>query len=417
MLAPRYRIVIIGLHYAPESTGNAPYTTNLAEGLRSAGHDVHVITGYPHYPEWKIKEGYSGWSRSESIHGVSLARLRHFVPARPNFLNRLHMEISFGLRAVFAPWGKPDVVLLVSPALFACALITLRTRLSRTKAKVAIWTQDLYSRGLVEVGKDNKVASILSKAMAALESTVLGSADEVVAIHERFRTYMVDHLKLSPTRITVIRNWTHLPPSPTIDRPKVRRKLGWGETELIALHAGNMGKKQGLANLIEAARLAEETGSRVRFVLMGDGNQRKRLQSLAQGLANISFIDPLPQDEFQQALCAADVLLINELPGVRDMSVPSKMTSYFNAARPIVAATDQQSVSAEELASAEAGLQVPPGDPGSLLRALEKLTAAPEKARQMGERGLQFRQETLSQGSAIARYDEFISKMASSRDQ
>src|SRR5579859_3986474 len=76
-------VLIIGLHYAPEPTGNAPYTTKLAEGLTAMGHRVEVITGYPHYPQWRIADGYSGLSTEESINGVTVRRLRHTVPSVP----------------------------------------------------------------------------------------------------------------------------------------------------------------------------------------------------------------------------------------------------------------------------------------------------------------------------------------------
>ncbi|MDQ0819795.1 hypothetical protein QFZ79_002085 [Arthrobacter sp. V4I6] len=63
------RITIIGLNYAPERSGNAPYTTNLAINLAAAGHSVSVITGFPHYPEWQRQPGYDGWQKNESLMG------------------------------------------------------------------------------------------------------------------------------------------------------------------------------------------------------------------------------------------------------------------------------------------------------------------------------------------------------------
>jgi len=44
------KVVILGINYAPEPTGIAPYTTGLAMGLAERGHDVLVLTGHPHYP-------------------------------------------------------------------------------------------------------------------------------------------------------------------------------------------------------------------------------------------------------------------------------------------------------------------------------------------------------------------------------
>ncbi|MDT7744374.1 MAG: colanic acid biosynthesis glycosyl transferase WcaI, partial [Actinomycetota bacterium] len=47
-------VCVVGMHYAPEHTGNAPYTTGMVAALHEAGHRVRVVTGYPHYPAWAV---------------------------------------------------------------------------------------------------------------------------------------------------------------------------------------------------------------------------------------------------------------------------------------------------------------------------------------------------------------------------
>lgn len=408
----KLRITILGLNYAPEPTGNAPYTTSLAEGLTRAGHEVHVVTGYPHYPEWHLKEGYSGWTKREVINGVSVKRLRHYIPRNPTSLGRIHMELSFGLRLISARWNKPDVVLVVSPALFSSALAMLRTRLRPNRPAVGIWIQDLYSRGIIETGTGG---GKLGKFASALESKILCSADGVAAIHDRFKRHMVKALRVPERRVEVIRNWTHLPASPTTGIDELRERLGWRASDVVVLHAGNMGKKQGLENVIEAARIADERKSRVRFVLMGDGNQRKQLEIQATGVERISFVDSLPDADFQRALVAADALLVNELPGVKDMAVPSKLTSYFNAGVPVIAATDEDSVTAYEIENSGGGLRVDAADPLALVLTAEELANEPTIGAKLAENALRFRHETLSEATAVAHYDDFITHLASSR--
>lgn len=409
------RIVIIGLHYAPESTGNAPYTASLAEGLAAAGHDVRVLTGVPHYPEWQIREGYGEWSREEVINGVNIVRLRHFVPAIPSAFHRMHMELSFGVRTLFTRWGRPDVVLLVSPALLSTALASVRAKLSRDRPTIGIWVQDIYSRGLVETQTNLIGTAWIARVAARFEAFVFSLADGIVAIHSRFRQHLINELGVSASAVTVVRNWTHLPSSPVHDRSATRSMLGWGEDDVVVLHAGNMGKKQGLENVVEAARRAEATGSRVLFVLMGDGNQRQSLRRMGKDVANLEFVDSLPQDEFRAAMNASDILLVNELPGVRDMSVPSKLTSYFSTGRPVIAATDAGSVTAGEIEISKAGLRVNAGDPDALVQAAEHLAGDQLLAAELGSNGLRFQKETLSEGTALADYDDFVSSLAKSR--
>jgi glycosyltransferase involved in cell wall biosynthesis len=250
--------------------------------------------------------------------------------------------------------------------------------------------------------------------MGKVESLILRSADGVVVIHERFREYIVNSLGVQPEATKVIRNWTHLPPSPMSGTEEIRARLGWAADDVVVLHSGNMGKKQGLENVIEAARLAQEKNSKVKFVLMGDGNQRKRLEGLAEGIARIQFVEPLPADEFQQALAAADILLVNELPGVKDMAVPSKLTSYFNAGVPVIAATDSGSVTAMEISTSRAGIRVDAAAPEALLEAAEELGLDRAAAAAFGSNGLRFRNEVLSETAALGDYDGFITSLASS---
>ncbi|MFD1212058.1 glycosyltransferase family 4 protein [Arthrobacter sp. GCM10027362] len=402
------RVTVIGLNYSPETTGTAPYTTRLAHRLRERGHTVTVLTGYPHYPEWKIRRGYRGWRMSGVQEGIRVDRLRHFVPAAPTYATRMLMEISFGVRLLFARWHRPDVVVFVNPALFATAFGVLRSKFGR-RVPNAVWVQDLYSRGVAETASGGKS---LARPLARAESRLLNAADKVVAIHESFRQYITGPLGVPEDRVAVIRNWTHLAPAPATDRDALRRKLGWQPDDIIVLHAGNMGVKQGLENVVEAARGASGRKSKVRFILLGDGNQREKLHALGAGIPNLGFLAPLPEVDFQPVLAAADILLVNELPGVRGMSVPSKLTSYFSTGRPVIAATDADSVTASEVAASGGGVLVPAGEPETLVTAAEQLGSDPERARRLGGAGLRFREQMLAEAQAIAAFEELLAELA-----
>jgi colanic acid biosynthesis glycosyl transferase WcaI len=148
----------------------------------------------------------------------------------------------------------------------------------------------------------------------------------------------------------------------------------------LAVHAGNMGAKQGLENVVDAARLADEKNAPVRFILVGAGSERQALDEYARGVSRLSFADPLAENEFRLALGAADVLLVNEKPGVSEMAMPSKLTSCFGASRPVIAATDRHGITASEIAAIDAGVVVEAGDPAGLLEAIMPLRDDPELA-------------------------------------
>ena len=164
-----------------------------------------------------------------------------------------------------------------------------------------------------------------------------------------------------------------------------------------------MGLKQGLENVIEAASLAEQRGEPIRFVLMGDGSQRRALEALGGGLSTLEFLPPVPFEEYADTLAAADVLVINERVGVHDMSLPSKLTSYFIAGRPVVAAVDPEGATAREIALSGGGLTVRGGKPELLLAAVARLAANRDLARILGGRGKAYAESRLDKDEALNR--------------
>ena len=400
----RPRVLVLGLNYAPEHTGIAPYTAGMARAL-SSDYDVQVVTAHPHYPEWRIAEGYGAWRQDERDADVAVRRLRHYVPPNPTGPTRVLSEVSFAARALASGVRRPDIILTVSPALLP--VLSARALAKRWGVPLGVVVQDLYSRAMVEVGL---LGDHSGGPVTRLESFALRGADALVAIHERFAQTMVDNLGVDQDRITVIPNWTHIQP-PTGDRDETRRRLGWG-SETVVLHAGNMGAKQGLEHVVDAAALADRSNDRLRVVLMGNGNQRSDLVRRAQGSRNIDIIDSVPDAEFTDVLAAADVLLLHERPGVVEMCVPSKLTSYFAAGRPVLAVTSARSAAAHEIEASGAGAVVEPGNSAALLEALRNLTEQPTLDK-LGKRGQTYARERLSETKALDAYRDWAAGLLS----
>ncbi len=282
-----------------------------------------------------------------------------------------------------------------------------------TRRPVVLWVQDLYTLGLQELGAGR--AGLAERFVAAIERWCLRAADAVVVIHERFRDTVVNELGVDRSAVTVVRNWSHVDDNESVDRDTVRAKLGWAPSDFVVLHAGNMGVKQGLENVVQAARLAESSGSAVRFVLLGDGNQRERLAELSAGVATLTMVESLPDREFQEAIGSANALLVNERSGVAGMAVPSKLTSYFSTGLPVIAATDPGSVTESEVLLAGAGPVVPAGDPQALLDAALALAGDTQRARAMGASGRRFRTERLTATASFDTFAQLLETLARGR--
>jgi colanic acid biosynthesis glycosyl transferase WcaI len=360
---------IVAINYAPEVTGCAPYTTDLAERLVKEGHDVSVLTSLPHYPQWRVPLEYMGSSRKfEIINGVKVKRCWIYVPRRMTAVRRIAYELTF----VVTAWWKsrkeePEVVIAVSPAL---GDMIVGARLARrAKTRYGILVQDLMAAATTQsnIAGGSKVARIASK----IESTYLQRADSVATITESFSA-SVEKLGVASGKIVTspnysVKNIEHM------DRSVARHRMGWDESLYILTHTGNMGFKQDLGNLIEAIKIVDNPT--MRLMLVGDGSQRSQLELWAKGDSRIEFMDLVSEDLYSALLAASDLLLINEAPTVIDMSLPSKLTSYEASGQLILGAVVPGGNTSEALKKLPHAIQVKAGDPKILATNINELAA------------------------------------------
>jgi colanic acid biosynthesis glycosyl transferase WcaI len=397
------RILICSSYYWPEESGNAPYVTGLAEYLAARGHDVCVATGFPHYPSWSSSE--VRLIQKEQRNGVTIRRRAHYVPRRQSALHRALYEGSLAVGGLTAlPVARrPDLVIAEMPTLAAGALALGAAALSR--ARLAVIFQDLQGRAAAQSGipGGDAVARVVGRA----ELLIARRAAMVGVIAEGFRDFL-EAGGVRSDRIHRVRNWsTYAEPKELVE--ETRERLGWGQDEFVCLHAGNMGRKQGLENVLEAAALTTNAG--VRFVLAGDGNERATLEALvtARRLRNVQFLGIQPSGGPFDAMCrAADVLLVNQRGAVRDMSLPSKLTTYFSAGRPVIAAVHERSETAAEVMRSNGGRIVPADRPVALAAAIARIASDPMGRATFGAAARVYAAETLSRDATLARIESLL---------
>jgi colanic acid biosynthesis glycosyl transferase WcaI len=404
----RLNILITSSYYWPEDAGSAPYLTGPAEHLSARGHDVVVATGFPHYPEWKSSAG--GRLGAEEIHnGVRIRRRWHYVPSAQSAAQRAGYELSllaFGLTAFPRRW-QADVVVGTCPSVAAGALAAVAAK--RYRAPYGLVFQDLVGRAAAQSGVAGgaRVAGLVRRMELGLAKRAAG----VAIIAEGFRGYLEEG-GVSPDKIYRLRNWTRRV-DPIETAPETRTRFGWADDDFVCVHGGNMGHKQGLDNLLDTAALLGD--NRVRIALVGDGNDRERLERQARDrqLANVDFIAMQGPGNWEATMQAADVLLVNQRASVTDMSLPSKLTSYFASGRPVIAAASHDSETAAEIEAAGAGLIVPPADPAAFRDAILALEHDRPRAHTLGTSGKGYAESTLSRASALAEYEVFVDRLVS----
>jgi colanic acid biosynthesis glycosyl transferase WcaI len=406
------KILIVSMHYAPEAAGNAPYVTGFAEYLARFGNDVHVLTGMPYYPQWRVHREYRHrmWRR-EWLNGVAIHRRRQYVPGNPSALRRALSEATHLATGLVGGSKSANVVVGIIPTVADGLLASSIAR--RSSIPYGLVFQDLVAVGATQSGvASNRVTSLV----ASLERRMVARATNIGIVTTGFRPH-VEALGVPTDRILRLRNWNRLAP-PTRGPDEIRLSLHLPPRAIMCLHAGNMGAKQGLQNVIECARLAQVHSPKLCFVLMGDGSERVTLTRLTDRyqLTNVRFLDPQPDGIYAAVLRAADILILNQRHTIVDMALPSKLTAYFAASRPVVAAVHDDSEAALELRAAAAGVTCAPENPVALLKALNGLADYPEFREKLGTNGATYCRDHLDSASVLPEWASFVDRCSRLRD-
>jgi glycosyltransferase involved in cell wall biosynthesis len=156
-----------------------------------------------------------------------------------------------------------------------------------------------------------------------------------------------------------------------------------GSGEMLAVYAGAHGRANGLRQLLEVAALLRDD-RRIRLMLVGEGGEKPGLiaEAAARGLANITFLDPLPKAELARLLAGAQVglLCLAPVPAFAEWTAPNKLMDYLAAGRPILS-----NVPGEAARLLEAGgCGETHAEPAALAAALARLAREPARREAMG---------------------------------
>lgn len=380
------RVIVWGINYAPEFTGIAPHNVALCEFLHARGHDVRMVTTFSYYPTWtKLPEDRGKLYRTDLIKGVPVYRCWHFVPLKVSALKRILHEATFvftsTLRALSLP--RPRVFVMVSPPLLLGSAAWLVGKIKR--APFVYHVQDMQPDAAVGLGMLR--AGWFIRALYALELFAYRSAAKVSGITRgmlvKFRRKGVPEEKLIyfPNAISLEGDST----APA--RGEFRRKNGLPADAFLAVYAGNLGVKQGLDVLIQAAQLVRDR--RIHILICGDGAQREVLKEQGRqlGLPNVTML-PLQQGvNYTSLLNDADVCFITQQSGSGNSFFPSKLLGLLAQSKPVITVADPESELAEAAVEGGFGLNIPPGRPQEVADLLDQLASDPARLRAFGEAG------------------------------
>ena len=413
------RIGYLVQQFPPEVGAGPARVTEMASRWMERGAEVTVFTGMPNRPEGRIHPGYRGrLFLTEDWNGIRARRSWLYASPRPGFartvLNNVTFMATSALQGVLRGGGL-DVLIASSPPFFPHLAGDLVSRLRRIPLVLEVrdlWPDYLVGMGVLPEGGRG------ARALFALERHLLARGRAVTVVTESFKK-RVEEKGVATDRIHVLPNGVDTGfYRPCQEEPPPIPALVGGDGLFRVGYLGNFGAGQALSQVIDAAAILAAEGVPARFVLVGDGPEREKLEERAReaGLEHLSIHPPIAKEQTRAFYNHCDLVLVPLAPiPVFQETIPSKLFEILACSRPVLACLDGEGRRIVE--GSGGGWVVPPGEPGRLAAAIRRVMAEePSVLREMGVRGREYVGREYSRSAIADRYIELLQQVAREED-
>ena len=394
-------MLVLNQYYWPGVEATAQLLTELCEALAEEL-DVRVVTGVLH--------GYEDEPRRTERNGVQIVRVPSTSFERSKLLARAANYGTYLTNALVSGLSgpRPDVVVCMTdpPIVADVALLVAR----RYRVPLVVISQDVFPEIAVQLKRLENPA--VMTVLRFLVSVYLRRADRVVAIGETMRLRL-EEKGAPPDRVRVIPNWvdtTRLTPLEHDNRWSTERGL---EGKFVVMHSGNVGHAQDLDSLVRAATFLRDLDD-LAIAIIGTGARHAELVALAELLEveQVRFLFYQPRKRLSESLSAADVHVVGLAPGLAGYVVPSRLYGVLAVGRPVIAAADAESETAQIVARIGCGIVVPPGRPELLARAIRDTHDGRYDLEEMGRLGRAWVETEADRRVAVQRYRDLLHEVA-----
>lgn len=284
------------------------------------------------------------------------------------FLNYASFFLS-SLAFLLLKGGRYDLIYVYHPPILPALAAALSGLLTRRPFIIEV--QDLWPDSVATAGMSG--GATIARVLGPICRFVYQRAAVVLGQSEGMRARLVTR-GAAAAKTGVVFNWADEDAARATGRGRFA-DLGF-EGRFNFVYAGNLGAVQALEVLIEAARAAARTDPRIQLTLIGDGTERSRLETLAEGEDAVQVRDAVPMREVGDILAAADVLVVHlKDDPLFEITIPSKLQFYLAMGRPVLIAVKGEA--AQIVTAAGAGMATAPGDVEAVAEAMVRLARQP----------------------------------------
>jgi colanic acid biosynthesis glycosyl transferase WcaI len=402
------RILLPIIQFPPDVNPTGLLMAQLCEGLAACGHEISVITAFPHYENFRVWDEYRGKLAERGRYGgMDILRLYVYAPGKKSMVNRLLSYVSYNTFAAMAgaiSRHRWDIILCPNGSFFTGITAWL---LEKLKSAPFIYNvQDLYPDVPVRAGQLRNPYAIA--ALRSMEQFMYRKAAHITVITPAMRESLLG--KGVPTdKMTVIPNFVDT----DFIRPLAKdndfaRAHGLAD-KLVVTYAGSFGYVYDLETLLDAAALLSSHKDML-FLIVGHGVAKSQLEKRARELklANVRFMPFQPRENLPWLRASSDIQVSLYKNGAANDSFSSKIYEIMASARPLLVSAEAGSGVEQLVESAQCGVCVRPGNAEQLAEAIGKLYRNASLRDEMGRHGRRYAEEKFSKHAAVTTNPKFL---------
>lgn len=397
---------LVSEYYYPVVVTTGYYVTEIAEYLAAKGLDVGVITSNNIYYASDVSSNLV----VEQYHGVHIYRKVHRQinkdDNKKRVLRLLSLSFSFFWMSLRQIKKGDRVIILTNPAFFLLFMPLVR---AITGCKYHILVHDIFPENLSSLGKVNH-KGLLYGLLKGVFDKAYSKADSLISIGRDMSSVLEAKTK-GRTSIKLITNWSDVDEVIPVNKETTEtynRIKDFAEGCVLFQFAGNLGKAQGLDNVMTA--ISKVKSDEARFLFVGAGaklNDVNRFAELDNKTISLGFVSRGLQNDF---LNACDVGIVTLADGMYGLGVPSKSYNIMATGRPILYIGEEDSEIAICVKKYDIGWVVRPNDPIALKEQIERIVMERDTLAEKGLRAREVAENVFSKNVVLEQYYQYIKR-------
>lgn len=367
--------------YQVDSIAERGIYTDLLRKFRELGHKVTVVT--------PVERRMGVYTNVKVVEGVNLLQVKTLNIQKTNIVEKgvgtLAIEYQY-LLAIKKYLGdiKFDLVYYSTPPITFAKVIAYIKK--RDGAFAYLLLKDIFPQNAVDM-KMIKQGSLLHRFFQHKERRLYQLSDRIGCMSPANVDFLLKHnptltaskVEVNPNSISPL----HIAYS-VGEKESIRLKYNLPLDKKILVYGGNLGVPQGVEFLIDT--IAQLQAPDAYVLVVGSGTQYNKLKNWFDTYkpSNASLLAGLPKADYDALLAACDVGLIFLHKDFTIPNFPSRLLTYLEMKKPILAATDKNSDMGSIIESAGCGYWAEWGDSTTMQENITLLCQADLKA--MGEK-------------------------------